>query len=233
MPEARGKTEVVDSGVDLERFRDVRARGGARVAGVPARRLADRAQERRAARRRVRARSDAGRSPSSATARCAARSKGATGVRVVGRVPHDEVPGWLAAADVVCGPACRAVRAGAARGDGLRPHRRRDARRRPARVRRRTRPASSSTRSTRPSSRARSRRRPPCRRRTRRPAAPRRSTTSGGRRSGWRRSSCEPFEIGQPDLDERPRRPPRGRARGRARAPARSSAGSSRPRRPV
>ena len=25
-------------------------------------------------------------------------------MRVVGRVPHDEVPGWLAAADVVCGP---------------------------------------------------------------------------------------------------------------------------------
>jgi glycosyltransferase involved in cell wall biosynthesis len=26
-------------------------------------------------------------------------------VRVVGRVPHDAVPGWLAAADVVCAPA--------------------------------------------------------------------------------------------------------------------------------
>ena len=26
-------------------------------------------------------------------------------MRVVGRVAHDEVPGWLAAADVVCGPA--------------------------------------------------------------------------------------------------------------------------------
>ena len=25
-------------------------------------------------------------------------------MRVVGRVPHDEVPGWLAAADVVCAP---------------------------------------------------------------------------------------------------------------------------------
>jgi preprotein translocase subunit SecG len=31
-----------------------------------------------------------------------------------------------------------------------------------------------------------------------------RSTTSGGRRAGWRRSSCEPLEIGQPELDERP-----------------------------
>ena len=26
-------------------------------------------------------------------------------MRVVGRVPHDEIPGWLSAADVVCGPA--------------------------------------------------------------------------------------------------------------------------------
>src|SRR4029453_14744732 len=33
-----------------------------------------------------------------------------------------------------------------------------------------------------------------------------RHTTSGVRRSGWRRSSSEPFEIGEPDLDERPDR---------------------------
>jgi glycosyltransferase involved in cell wall biosynthesis len=26
-------------------------------------------------------------------------------VRVVGRVPHGQIPGWLSAADVVCGPA--------------------------------------------------------------------------------------------------------------------------------
>ena len=31
--------------------------------------------------------------------------EGRPGVRVVGRVAHDEVPGWLSAADVVCGPA--------------------------------------------------------------------------------------------------------------------------------
>jgi glycosyltransferase involved in cell wall biosynthesis len=30
---------------------------------------------------------------------------GRAGVRVVGRVPHDDVPAWLSAADVVCGPA--------------------------------------------------------------------------------------------------------------------------------
>ncbi len=32
------------------------------------------------------------------------------------------------------------------------------------------------------------------------------STTSGGRQTGWRRSWSEPFEIGQPELDERPDR---------------------------
>ena len=32
------------------------------------------------------------------------RLSGRENVRVVGLVPHDEVPGWLAAADVVCGP---------------------------------------------------------------------------------------------------------------------------------
>ena len=31
LPEARGKTEVVDSGVDLERFTDVEPGGAARV----------------------------------------------------------------------------------------------------------------------------------------------------------------------------------------------------------
>jgi hypothetical protein len=30
--------------------------------------------------------------------------------------------------------------------------------------------------------------------------------TSGGRRSGWRRSSGEPLEVGEPDLDEREHR---------------------------
>jgi glycosyltransferase involved in cell wall biosynthesis len=33
------------------------------------------------------------------------RLEGRPGVRIVGRVAHDEVPGWLSAADVVCGPA--------------------------------------------------------------------------------------------------------------------------------
>src|SRR5689334_7983122 len=43
-------------------------------------------------------------------------------------------------------------------------------------------------------------------RRTTPHAPPRRSTTSGVRRSGWRRSSSEPFEVREPDLDQRPDR---------------------------
>src|SRR5262249_61714493 len=39
--------------------------------------------------------------------------------------------------------------------------------------------------------------RPPLARRPRR-------TTSTCRRRGWRRFSCEPLEVGEPDLDERP-----------------------------
>ncbi len=34
-----------------------------------------------------------------------AQLEGRDRVRVVGRVPHDDVPGWLCAADVVCAPA--------------------------------------------------------------------------------------------------------------------------------
>src|SRR4051794_36291400 len=55
-------------------------------------------------------------------------------------------------------------------------------------------------------SHARSRPRRRSLRRTR-PRAPLRwSTTSGVRQSGWRRSSCEPFEVREPDLDQRPDR---------------------------
>src|SRR4029078_4881260 len=34
-----------------------------------------------------------------------AQLEGREGVRVIGRVAHEEVPRWLSAADVVCGPA--------------------------------------------------------------------------------------------------------------------------------
>ncbi len=52
-------------------------------------------------------RSAAAASPSSATARCVASSRGGAGVRVVGRIPQEEVAGWIAAADVLCQPSLR------------------------------------------------------------------------------------------------------------------------------
>ena len=53
-----------------------------------------------------------------------------------------------------------------------------------------------------------------------------------GRWIGWRRFSCEPLEIGQAALDAA-RPSPRGRLRARARGPARSSRAPSRERRPA
>ena len=81
--EARGKTEVVDSGVDVERF----------AAAPPA------AELDRPAFVHVGSLTFVGDGP------LRARLEGRPRIRVVGRVAHDEVPGWLAAADVVCGPA--------------------------------------------------------------------------------------------------------------------------------
>src|SRR5207244_13328294 len=69
-----------------------------------------------------------------------------------------------------------------------------------------TRPASSSTHSTKQRSSARSSRRRPIPSRMWPRERRLRCTTSGGRRSGWRRFSFEPFEIGESDLDERTHR---------------------------
>jgi glycosyltransferase involved in cell wall biosynthesis len=104
LPEARGKTEVVDSGVDLERFGDVtpaaelESPAFVHVGSLTARknvvRLAD-AFER------------LGRGSLTFVGDGPLRSQleGRDRVRVIGRVAHDAVPGWLCAADVVCGPA--------------------------------------------------------------------------------------------------------------------------------
>jgi glycosyltransferase involved in cell wall biosynthesis len=104
VPAARGKTEVVDSGVDLERFRAVE----------PADRLESPAfvhvgslTERKNVLRLADAFASLGRGSLTFVGDGPLRSRleGRERVRVVGRVPHDAVPGWLAAADVVCGPA--------------------------------------------------------------------------------------------------------------------------------
>jgi glycosyltransferase involved in cell wall biosynthesis len=104
LPEARGKTEVIDSGVDLERFRAVEP---ATQLESPAFLHVGSLTERKNVVRLADAFAQLGRG--SLTFVGDGPLRGAlekrAGVRLVGRVAHDEVPGWLSAADVVCGPA--------------------------------------------------------------------------------------------------------------------------------
>jgi glycosyltransferase involved in cell wall biosynthesis len=110
LPEARGKTKVIDSGVDLERFRHrepapVRDELGWEgeepfylcVGTLDERknvvRLAD-------AFGRLERGSLAFVGDGPARARLAGRSR----VRMVGRVPHERVPDWISACDVLCQP---------------------------------------------------------------------------------------------------------------------------------
>ena len=114
---------------------------------------------------------------------------GRPGIVLAGRVPHDDIPQWIAAADVVCGPslvepfgeallealACgRPVVATRIGGppEFVPPGSRDAGRSRPTRTR-------SPLRSAPP---------PPCPFRTRPPGPRPRRTTSGCRRLGWRRS---------------------------------------------
>lgn len=104
VPEARGKTEVVDSGVDLDRFRDVAA---ATQLESPAFVHVGSLTERKNVIRLADAFASLGRGSLTFVGDGPLRGalEGRPGVRVVGRVPHDEVPAWISAADVVCGPA--------------------------------------------------------------------------------------------------------------------------------
>jgi glycosyltransferase involved in cell wall biosynthesis len=104
VPEARGKTEVVDSGVDVERFAS--AEPAAQLespAFVHVGSLTDRKNVLRLA--DAFATLGAGSLTFVGDGPLRDRLEGRDRVRVTGRVPHDAVPGWLAAADVVCGPA--------------------------------------------------------------------------------------------------------------------------------
>ena len=164
---------------------EVRVAGG-RGHGVPLPRLAQRAEERPAARAGVRA-PRRGELTFVGDGPLRRRSRADPGIRLVGRVRHDEVPRWIAAADVVCQPSlvepfglatleamasARSVVATRVGGppEFVPPE-----------------AACSSTPRTRRRSSSRSTRRRRFRARTRRPARRRSShTTSGGRRSGWR-----------------------------------------------
>jgi glycosyltransferase involved in cell wall biosynthesis len=109
VPDARGKTEVVDCGVDLERFaprdseaaRSELAWSDAGTAFLCLGGLSERKNVLRLARafeHREGTLTFVGDGP------LRAALEGRDGIRVVGRVGHDEVPVWIAAADVVCQP---------------------------------------------------------------------------------------------------------------------------------
>ena len=110
LPEARGKTTVIDSGVDLERFRHrdpgpLRAELGWDGEGLHylcvgtlderknVVRLAD-----------AFARLDQGALAFVGDGPYRPRLIGRKHVRVVGRIPHERVADWIAAADIVCQP---------------------------------------------------------------------------------------------------------------------------------
>jgi glycosyltransferase involved in cell wall biosynthesis len=104
LPAARGKSVVIDSGVDLERFspslvtqRPLDSPAFLCVGSLSQRknvlRLAD-----------AFARLDEGSLTFVGEGPLRERLEGRERVRVVGRVPHEEIPSWMAAADVVCQP---------------------------------------------------------------------------------------------------------------------------------
>jgi glycosyltransferase involved in cell wall biosynthesis len=101
VPEARGKTEVVDSGVDLERFALLPA-----PAERPSFLHVGSLSERKNVLRLAEAFERLGRGTLTfvGDGPLRAQLEGRPGVRVVGRVSHDEVPEWLARADVLCAP---------------------------------------------------------------------------------------------------------------------------------
>jgi glycosyltransferase involved in cell wall biosynthesis len=110
IPDALGKTEVVDCGVDLERFapRDAesaRAELGWEVDGTSFLCLGA-LSERKNVLRLARAFERRGEGTLTFVGDGPLRDalEGRPGIRLVGRVAHDAVPTWISAADVVCQP---------------------------------------------------------------------------------------------------------------------------------
>jgi glycosyltransferase involved in cell wall biosynthesis len=101
VPAARGKVEVVDCGVDLDLF-PVRPAPG----GPPSFLCVGSLTERKNPIRLARAFERLGEGTLTFVGDGPLRPQleGRPGIAVTGRVAHDQVPGWLAAARVVCGP---------------------------------------------------------------------------------------------------------------------------------
>jgi glycosyltransferase involved in cell wall biosynthesis len=101
VPDARGKTEVVDSGVDLERF-PILPMPGRTPAFVCIGSLTERKNVVRLA--RAFERLGEGELTFVGDGPLRRELEGREHVRVVGRVPHDEIPAHLARASVLCQP---------------------------------------------------------------------------------------------------------------------------------
>jgi glycosyltransferase involved in cell wall biosynthesis len=101
IPEARGKVEVVDCGVDLERFRvEPAPEGPTRFLCVGS--LSERKNVVRLA--NAFARLDEGTLTFVGDGQLRGVLEARGGVTVVGKVAHDEVPGWIARSHVLCQP---------------------------------------------------------------------------------------------------------------------------------
>ena len=101
IPEARGKVEVIDSGVDLERFRPLPVPDG-----PPAYLCVGSLSERKNVVRLANAfeRLEEGTLTFVGDGPLRIRIEGRPGITVVGPIPHDRIPDRLAAAHVVCQP---------------------------------------------------------------------------------------------------------------------------------
>jgi glycosyltransferase involved in cell wall biosynthesis len=101
VPEAVGKTEVIDCGVDLERFSVEPAPDG-----EPRYLCVGELSERKNVLRLARAfgQLDAGTLTFAGDGPLRTRIEGLSRVRVLGRVEHDEIPALIASSRVVCGP---------------------------------------------------------------------------------------------------------------------------------
>jgi glycosyltransferase involved in cell wall biosynthesis len=102
VPEARGKTEVVSSGVDLERFPLLPRAGGPEPSYLCVGALSERKNVVRLA--GAFARLGAGTLTYVGEGPLRDELEGRDNVVLAGRVPHDEIPSFVAAADVVCQP---------------------------------------------------------------------------------------------------------------------------------
>jgi glycosyltransferase involved in cell wall biosynthesis len=102
VPEARGKTAVVSSGVDLERFRPLDGAGGPAPSFLCLGALTARKNVLRLA--RAFERLGEGTLTFAGDGPLRPQLEGRDGVRLLGPVPHDEVPRLLAEATVLCQP---------------------------------------------------------------------------------------------------------------------------------